>query len=234
MASSNQDKLSGLPAELLALISSYLRDRDIKNLRLTNKSLWGSLDFRITRVYLSANSHNVNVFRAIADHDTFRKGVVELIWDDARLPRYPDDKRDDPDIKVDLADARYAIEMRSVGGAPRWFSRACEQNVDDFEACTDRNSDHLSDLLMIQQLADQLSQRELWAYYQTLLQQQSDVWNTDADVDALRYDIYLVLSPDLLLTSSSDMVCSVFLLSEELSFLQWRTDRYISLCIRRL
>jgi hypothetical protein len=29
------------------------------------------------------NTVNIEVFRAIADRETFRKGIVEIIWDDA-------------------------------------------------------------------------------------------------------------------------------------------------------
>ncbi|KAH6838550.1 hypothetical protein B0I37DRAFT_316717 [Chaetomium sp. MPI-CAGE-AT-0009] len=78
-------RLVHLPAELLASISSLLPNRDIKSLRLTCRFLAAAINLRLTRVFLSANRRNVDVFRAIAQHDTFRKQIVEIIWDDARL-----------------------------------------------------------------------------------------------------------------------------------------------------
>jgi hypothetical protein len=40
---------------------------------------------RLKRVFLSANLRNIEVLRAIADHEVLRHNIVEIIWDDVRL-----------------------------------------------------------------------------------------------------------------------------------------------------
>ncbi|KAJ5391005.1 uncharacterized protein N7496_002073, partial [Penicillium cataractarum] len=42
-----------------------------------------------SRVFLSANSLNIQVFRAVADHPKFRHDIREIIWDDARFMSAP-------------------------------------------------------------------------------------------------------------------------------------------------
>lgn len=63
---------------------SFLDNRSIKNLRLTCRH-FSAIKLRINRVFLSANPLNIRVLRSIADHDEYRQGIVELIYDDARL-----------------------------------------------------------------------------------------------------------------------------------------------------
>ncbi|GAM43674.1 hypothetical protein TCE0_060r18676 [Talaromyces pinophilus] len=88
-----------LPAELVGLIVSFLPNRDIKNLRLTCPTLGQMAQLRLSRVFLSANPLNIEVFRAIADHEEFRHNIVEIIWDDARLIEHA------PERRLDLLDA---------------------------------------------------------------------------------------------------------------------------------
>ena len=64
--------LLGLPVELLSSMSSLLPNRDIKSLRLVYRGLHSAIPLRLTRVFLSANPLNIEVFRAVADHDVFR------------------------------------------------------------------------------------------------------------------------------------------------------------------
>lgn len=78
-------RLLKLPPEISSTIPSHLSNRDIKSLRLTCKALCALSPLRLDRVFLSANPRNIEVFRAIADHSVLREGVVEIIWDDARL-----------------------------------------------------------------------------------------------------------------------------------------------------
>jgi hypothetical protein len=54
-----------LPTELVSAICGFL--------------------LRFERVFISANPRNVEVLRAVANHDTFRHRVKEIIWDDAIL-----------------------------------------------------------------------------------------------------------------------------------------------------
>ncbi|CAG8098103.1 unnamed protein product [Penicillium olsonii] len=76
-----------LPPELWQEIASYLTNLDFKSMRLAAKQFSSAVDLRFQRVFLSANPLNIEVFRAVADHERFRHQVKEIIWDDARLPR---------------------------------------------------------------------------------------------------------------------------------------------------
>ncbi|OQE86103.1 hypothetical protein PENNAL_c0022G07032 [Penicillium nalgiovense] len=58
-------------------------------MRLASKQFSNAVELRLQRVFLSANPLNIEVFRAVADHQKFRHQVTEIIWDDARLPRGP-------------------------------------------------------------------------------------------------------------------------------------------------
>jgi hypothetical protein len=78
-----------LPLELWREITSYLPNRDIKSMRLAAKQFSYAVELRLQRVFFSANLLNIKGFRAIADHEKFRHQVIEIIWDDARLPRGP-------------------------------------------------------------------------------------------------------------------------------------------------
>lgn len=74
-----------LPKELLDAVTSQLANIDIKRLRGVNRAARDIVPLRLQRVFLSANPLNIEVFRAIADHEGFRKNVTEIVWDDARL-----------------------------------------------------------------------------------------------------------------------------------------------------
>ncbi|KAM3452037.1 hypothetical protein MY5147_008936 [Beauveria neobassiana] len=85
--------LTRVPTEILASICSYLPNKDIKALRLAGPSICHAVTPRFTRVFLSPNPRNLEVFRAIASHPTFRLGVREIVYDDARL--------EDPQQQID-------------------------------------------------------------------------------------------------------------------------------------
>ncbi|TGO49073.1 hypothetical protein BOTNAR_0445g00030 [Botryotinia narcissicola] len=74
-----------LVPELLTAIVSYLPNPDLKSLRLTCRALGGIVPLYFDRVFLSANPRNIEVARTVADDEKFRKGVKEIIWDDALL-----------------------------------------------------------------------------------------------------------------------------------------------------
>lgn len=78
-----------LPWELWREVTSYLPNRDIKSMRLASKQISNAVELRLRRVFLSANPLNIEVCRAIADHKKFRYQIIEIVWDDARLPRGP-------------------------------------------------------------------------------------------------------------------------------------------------
>lgn len=167
MASSNQNSLPlttaggnnhvGLPAELLASIISHLPNRDIKSLRLTCGFFRATAKLRLNRIFLSANPRDVEVFRAIADHETFRKGIIEIIWDDAVI-REP---------KLEEFDSEEEIENRlaeEADGCPLWFSRECEENNFNLKGRYQYDILDRPD----RAIAAQLPLRESWAYFRQL------------------------------------------------------------------
>ncbi|KAF7883672.1 uncharacterized protein EAF02_005592 [Botrytis sinoallii] len=99
-----------LVPELPTAIVSYLPNPDLKSLRLTCKALGEKVPLHFERVFLSANPRNIEIARAIADNEKFRKGVKEIIWDDALLAHdiSPPRAEDDPTT---------------------WFIRACKDNI---------------------------------------------------------------------------------------------------------
>ncbi|KAJ0276764.1 hypothetical protein COL940_008122 [Colletotrichum noveboracense] len=85
-ASAVVDFLTKSPFEIAALIFSHIDNIDIKNLRLSCMKLanLASPHLRFKRVFIGASPLNVEVFRAVAEHDTFRHDVREIIWDESR------------------------------------------------------------------------------------------------------------------------------------------------------
>lgn len=159
--------LARLPIELIHAIIALLPNRDIKSLRLTCTLLSRVAHLRFKRVFLSANPLNIKVFRAIADHDSFRRGVVEIIWDDTLLAN-----------EIKLNDNRrntlsMFASMDHVEGVPEWFQRICAWNLEETRSRTDYR----------------LSVETSWSYYHQLLQEQEDVVDSGADLEALRYGL---------------------------------------------
>ncbi|CRG88259.1 hypothetical protein PISL3812_05287 [Talaromyces islandicus] len=80
-----RSRLLLLPLELIKCIFDFLPNRDLKSARLTWRGLGNAVRLRINRVFISANPCNVEVARAIADDERYRRGVEEVIWDDSLL-----------------------------------------------------------------------------------------------------------------------------------------------------
>ncbi|PWY81739.1 hypothetical protein BO94DRAFT_425393, partial [Aspergillus sclerotioniger CBS 115572] len=181
--------LSCLPSELLLIVASYLPNRDIKNLRLTARFLHDTVRLRLDRVFLSANPLNISVFRAIADDERFRQGVVEIIWDDAVLV----ETRSEADFSLwglwsPLSPRMF--EDHPEEQCPVWFAKACRSNLkrlfhhkhNDVDG-----PDHMARALQV--VAAQRALIYFWEYYQRLLIGQKWVIETAADTDALIYGI---------------------------------------------
>lgn len=183
---STQAHLLRLPAELVGSITAFLPNRDIKHLRLTCRRLCAVARLRLTRVFLSANPLNIEVFRAIADHPTFRTQIVEIIWDDARLEAsqedsfYPD--QGSPAVR------RLFYEF-AKGDCPREFWRGCEDNLNVLESRKGQDVDRPDHVARDQLIAERMLLRESWAYYEMLLRGQEEVLASNADVEALRYGL---------------------------------------------
>ncbi|KAM0351909.1 hypothetical protein ACHAPU_002423 [Fusarium lateritium] len=159
-------RLAALPVEILEIITSYLPNRDIKNLRLT--STFGfSLRMRIERVYLSANLLNIRILKNIADSEVYRRRVTELIWDDTYLS--------DPDIeKKELGlSFRYDKERR----CPEWYVH--DSNWHSYQMDEKKNSPDLE--------AQKMSWEESYSYYLYLSRQQQLVTSSNIDVLAFSH-----------------------------------------------
>lgn len=199
-------RLLQLPPEISTAIPAYLSNRDTKSLRLTCKALCANSQLRLDRVFLSANPRNIEVFRAIADHEVLRERVVEIIWDDARLKEGPTPRKSghpgspnfDPDYDEDFDREVGDYYEQSEGysdedsdedeGCPHWFAKACRRNVQDMQAhkSLDVNRpDHVARA----ELAANVSLRRSWKYFRKLLRQQRDVLETDVDDEAFNYGL---------------------------------------------
>nr|WVH32662.1 F-box domain protein [Trichoderma asperellum] len=179
-------QLTELPIELLVDIANRLGNSDIKNLRLACKLLASTSTLRISRVFLSANPLNVEVFRAIADHETFRHGVIEIIYDDARLPRsaYEDASARRPDL------LRYSgSEQIGVQTNENWFNNERQQNIQEIGRHEFHTGGQWDSPARVEQAAAEMSMQASWTYYQDLVRQQDEVIANDSDLEALRYGL---------------------------------------------
>lgn len=183
--------LERLPTELIAAVLALLSNYDIKNLRLTCKTMGKRALLRLDRVFLSANPKNIEVFCAIADHEDFRHRITEIIWDDVQLPReIPDPNQ--PNFEYGTLpyqtfntnldeDEEEDLSPPPQEGIPYWFVVACREN-------------HMILLRVEQERESDLPLEESWSYYQQLLQQQYDVLITGADIEAFRYGLERFIS----------------------------------------
>lgn len=174
--------LPTLPPELIGNLVSLLDNRSIKSLRLTCRH-FSAIKLRISRVFLSANPLNIRVLRSIADHDVYRQGIVELIYDDARLYHSRADQGDNALLR-DASWVDFDRRMTTL----EWFQGERDLNLGDLEhrESTDEPN-RPKDLRVYRQVHAELSLQESWAYYQELLRQQDDVIARGADVEAFRY-----------------------------------------------
>lgn len=192
-----------LPPELCMLVETHLSNRDIKSLRLVCKDYCTKYRLRLQRVFLSANPLNVHVFRSIAEHETFRHSVHEIIWDDARLR---DDRRReevyntkpsfDPGVFSDseLSDSdSEEEETKDAERIPKWYEVLCHKSASTEQRPRNHKSDYKSERpeyeARMQQASKQVPTVESWKHYQQLLRQQEEVISTGADADALRYGL---------------------------------------------
>lgn len=180
------DQLTRLPLEIYDHIISDLDNAQKKNLRLTCTVLRFRTPLRLERVFLSANPRNVEVFCAIADHDVFRRGITEIIWDDACLPGLVERHADHP-INYEAYHHGEGIMERET--CPTCFARSCQENIDEISNRKGPDGDLPQHLETDKQVEAQLPLEVSFAYYQGLLLQQQSVLSSQADVDALRYGI---------------------------------------------
>ncbi|KAJ5100591.1 hypothetical protein N7456_006643 [Penicillium angulare] len=122
--------LPHIPFELWREIFANLPNRDVKSIRLTSKYFSHAAELRFDRVFLSPNPLNIEVFRAIADHENFRQQVKEIIWDDARLSRGPRRRTGMPGGESDISDD----ETEEIAMSYNYRIRGLSKDLDwDFE-----------------------------------------------------------------------------------------------------
>jgi hypothetical protein len=188
-----------LPPEIIKTIVDQVPNSTIKNLRLTCRFYLETVALRLDRVFISANPRNVEVFTAIANHDAFRAKITEIIWDDALLYVRPvprsaveayygsdDDYQDYVEESDDECD-KNGINWR--GNVPRWFRKACRDNVFFLKEKRDKYLNRPDLVARAQQACEQMPMEEAWAYYQQLVQQQRDILDSNAHIIALEKHI---------------------------------------------
>lgn len=138
---------------------------------MTCKALGEEVPLHFDRVFLSANPRNIEVARAIADNEKFRKGVREIIWDDVLLAH--------DTVRPNEAIHMLAESPRAEDDPPTWFIQACKDNIEILKDLKrDRKRPKTREFLPFS---------ESWSYYETLLEQQEEVLRSGADISALTY-----------------------------------------------
>ncbi|KAM3511790.1 hypothetical protein MY11210_004545 [Beauveria gryllotalpidicola] len=180
--------LTRVPAEILAVICSYLPNKDIKALRLAGPTICHAVPPRFTRVFLSPNPRNLEVFRAIASHPTFRLGVREIVYDDARLecPGLQPVGLNGPaildtDQKHDM-DPHAPIEAMMCA----WFGSRRERNLRELHGrnANDTGNVERQDAMQKQKAAQTPLEESFW-YYMDLYFKQGTAIQAEEDFDAL-------------------------------------------------
>ncbi|KAM3427389.1 hypothetical protein MY4824_009475 [Beauveria thailandica] len=162
-----------LPEELLDEVTSHLTNGDIKRLRAASKAIQNIVLLRVDRVFLSANPLNIQVFRAIADHEEFRHRVTEIVWDDARL------------IDTDYSLGQGLLRAKHIPeDCPAWFQRGRRATLMwRFDVADEAwNGNKIPD--------DVMSLEDCWQYYKKLIKEQKVVLETASDIEALRYGLH--------------------------------------------
>lgn len=181
-------QLTELPIEVLVNIANRLENGDIKNLRLACKLLASASTLRISRVFLSANPLNVKVFRAIADHEGFRHDVLEIIYDDARLPRsaFEHALARRPDLQQ-----LYNSDSGQMGVQTNedWFYTERKENIEEIRRHEIHTGGQWDSPARVEQAAAEMSLQSSWAYYQELVHQQDEVIANSSDLEALIYGL---------------------------------------------
>lgn len=157
-------KLLQLPQELRNSIYSHLDNGDAKSLRATCSAMGRDVPLRLTRVFLSANSLNIDVFRAVANHEEFRHSVTEIVWDDSRLYTRPD-------LEGGWSGSYYTWpEPDEPATCPLWFQRRSMN--------TWYSDPRLS-----------LGWQESWDLYKSLIQDQEQIIASNVDIDTFKFGL---------------------------------------------
>ncbi|KAF5680175.1 hypothetical protein FCIRC_5885 [Fusarium circinatum] len=176
MASSTPDIsciLPRLPQELTNAISQHLDGSGLKALRETCSAMARAVPLRFDRVFISANSLNIQVFRAIADHDIYRHQVTEIIWDDARLFTIPERWQYKDEWEYH---GREPDMIVTENGCPKWFQKGSSTSNDDW---CHHYTFPVAD--------NHMGLEECWEYYEPLLEDQQQILESNADIEPFKY-----------------------------------------------
>lgn len=192
-----QASLTEIPPEVINLISLHLSQCDLKMLRLTCSLLSDRFQPRLSRLFLSANPLNVEVFLAVASHETFRLGVHEIIWDDALL----DTHQQILGLNAEASEKPYPIsgalgpdqcehkESTDSVTVPFWFGHRCDQ---DMRLLGCQKHYEIATVQQLERTAETdhaLPLWRSWLIYKSLFAQQEEVIATDRDIEAFRYGL---------------------------------------------
>jgi hypothetical protein len=157
-----------LPPELLNDIISRLDKNSLKSLRATCLTLDEIVPL-IDRVFISANTCNLNIVCKIAGSEVLRDHVTEIIWDDARLSTGPE-----CDFEMERFWCGHPNDIMTDNGCPRWFK---ERRLNDYVVGEDEyeRNHYYSD--------EAIHLRQSWDYYEELLEGQSDIPEQNGDIE---------------------------------------------------
>ncbi|KAJ5085778.1 hypothetical protein N7532_010549 [Penicillium argentinense] len=172
--------LANLPTEIVLVISSFLTNRDRKSLRSSCRALNKVTPLFFSRVFLSTNPLDIEVFCAVAIHHTFRHQVTEIIWDDARFLPEPVIPEEEWRPYMDRED----LEMNPDEECPNWFVEGCEENIDLLRRRKGDDVDRPDHIARQKQIDAQMPLRQCWELYSKLLKDQNEVIDSKADEKA--------------------------------------------------
>ncbi|KAH7124602.1 hypothetical protein EDB81DRAFT_209261 [Dactylonectria macrodidyma] len=184
-----------LPLEILQLILSELPNYDLKGLRATCIHLSRVVELRFSRVFLSASPRDVNVFRAVADHEQFRKNIVEIVYDDARFAHEMHSTDRNYYIHDDTAFRHYKRQEYqelgdpSASGIPAWYRRIYRYNSFTIDQYGREDVKRLHHYEVIKRFKIRTNVTESYRLYQMLLREQDQVIDTNSDEEALQYGL---------------------------------------------
>lgn len=182
---SHGPSLVDISVDILYMVRSFLTNRDVKSLRLTCKYLNNTVPLSFSRVFLSANPLDIEVFRAVADHPTLRHQIKEIIWDDARFVSEP------WSLWTELAD--YDQEMLTEWSdhheAPFWFVYRCRENIISMRARKTSDIERPAHASLERQLKALLPIKQCYDHYTKLKKLQDEVLKSGADKYAFVYGL---------------------------------------------
>ncbi|KAJ4254389.1 hypothetical protein NW762_009984 [Fusarium torreyae] len=180
--------LAALPSELFDHIVTQLPNGDIKSLRLTSSALHNLVPLRLNRVFISANPLDIKVLREIADHEEFRKEVVEIIWDDTYFMNAKDITK--PEVaaleEFDMPE-KVRVHVNHTHHCPKWYYRKSRERIAELAKSKGNDTNRPDHLARMRQLAAQMSPHDSYTHYYELAEQQRRVLSSRADVHAFMY-----------------------------------------------